>query len=120
MDVAFPLRFDVDGKTATAGRDAHVRQMIEQLLFTAPGERVNRPDFGTGILQLVFAPNSPELAAALQFTIQAALQQWLGDVIEVKRIEVQSIDSALRVELDYVVLEDGEQVSATFVSEGAR
>jgi uncharacterized protein len=119
MDLAFPLRFDVRGSTATAGRDAHIRQMIDQLLFTAPGERVNRPDFGTGILQLVFAPNSSELAAALQFTIQAALQQWLGDVIEVKRIDVQSVDSSLRVELDYVVLEDGEQVSATFVSEGA-
>jgi phage baseplate assembly protein W len=118
MDVAFRLRFDLHGATATAGRDAHIRQMIEQLLFTAPGERVNRPDFGTGVLQLVFAPNSPELAAALQFTIQAALQQWLGDVIEVKRADVESRDSSLRVELDYVVLDTGEQVSGTFVSEG--
>ena len=62
--------------------------MIEQLLFTNPGERVNRPDFGSGLLQMVFAPNSPELAAALQFTMQAALQRWLGDVIEVQNLEV--------------------------------
>jgi phage baseplate assembly protein W len=116
MDLAFPLHFDARGRTADAPYDEHIRQMIEQLLFTAPGERVNRPDFGSGILQLVFAPNSPELAAALQFTIQAALQQWLGDVIDVKRIEVDSEDSTLRVELDYVVLARGEQVSATFTS----
>ena len=64
--------------------------MIEQLLFTNPGERVNRPDFGSGLLQLVFAPNSPELAAALQFTLQAALERWLGDVIEVRELEVTS------------------------------
>ena len=57
--------------------------MIEQMLFTNPGERVNRPDFGSGLMQLVFAPNSPELAAALEFTLQAALDRWLGDVIEV-------------------------------------
>jgi uncharacterized protein len=119
MDLAFPLHFDAQGRTAGAGRDDHVRQMIEQLLFTSPGERVNRPDFGSGILQLVFAPNSPELAAALQFTIQAALQQWLGDVIEVKRLDVESEDSTLRVELDYVVLASGEQTSATFVSGAA-
>ena len=56
--------------------------MIEQLLFTNPGERVNRPDFGSGLLQMVFAPNSPELAAALQFTTQAALQRYLGDLID--------------------------------------
>jgi phage baseplate assembly protein W len=115
MDLAFPLHFDAQGRSATAPRDEHVRQMIEQLLFTAPGERVNRPDFGTGILQLVFAPNSPELAAALQFTIQAAIQQWLGDVIEVTRIDIESVDSTLSVTLDYVLLATGEQTTATFV-----
>lgn len=116
MDLAFPLRFDAQGRTASAARDAHIRQMIEQLLFTAPGERVNRPDFGTGILQLVFAPNSPELAAALQFTIQAALQQWLGDVIEVQQIAVDGENSTLRVAVDYTVIATGEQTGATFTT----
>ena len=73
MDVDFPFAFDLWGHTRGADRDDHVRDLIEQLLFTAPGERVNRPDFGSGILQLVFAPNSPELAATLQFTTQAAI-----------------------------------------------
>ena len=116
MDLAFPLHFDAHGRSAGAPRDQHIRQMIEQLLFTSPGERVNRPDFGSGILQLVFAPNSPELAAALQFTIQAAMQQWLGDVVEVTRVNVESQDSTLSVTLDYVVLATGEQTSATFLT----
>jgi phage baseplate assembly protein W len=88
--------------------------MIEQLLFTDPGERVNRPDFGSGLRQLVFAPNSPELAAALQYTVQAALQRWLGDVISVVSLEVESRDSELRIDLQYVVLRTGEARSATF------
>ena len=77
--------------------------MIEQLLFTSPGERVNRPEFGSGILQLVHAPNSADLAATLQYTIQAALQRWMSDLIEVRRMAVTSYDSTLRVELEYLV-----------------
>ena len=59
INIAFPLAFDGTGRTALADRDAHIRQMIEQLLFTEPGERVMRPTFGCALLQLVFAPNSP-------------------------------------------------------------
>lgn len=108
MNIDYPFHFDRLGRTATAGYDDHVRDMIEQLLFTNPGERVNRPDFGSGLLQLVFAPNSPELAAALQFTLQAALQRWLGDVIHVQTLTVTSYDSTLRVVVEYVVLRTGE------------
>ena len=90
--------------------DDHIRDMIEQFLFTNPGERVNRPDFGSGLLQLVFAPNSPELAAALQFTIQAGLQRWLGDLIEVQALEVTSEEATLARRLvQYVVRRTGEQ-----------
>ena len=85
MNIDFPFHFDDRGRTAPTDDDDHVRDMIEQLLFTSPGERVNRPDFGSGLLQLVFAPNSPELAAAVQFMVQAALQQYLGDLIDVQR-----------------------------------
>jgi phage baseplate assembly protein W len=98
--------------------DDHVRNMIEQLLFTNPGERVNRPDFGSGLLQMVFAPNSPELAAALQFTMQAALQQWLGDVIQVQALEVTSYDATLQVMLHYVIQRTGEQRTETFMGKG--
>ena len=114
MDIAFPYHFDSRGRTALAARDDHVREMIEQLIFTNPGERVNRPDFGSGLLQLVFAPNSPELAATVQFTLQAALQRWLGDVIEVGDLEVTSVDSALRIDIKYVVRASGQEQFATF------
>ncbi len=115
MNIDYPFHFDPRGRTAEAGDDDHVRDMIEQLLFTSPGERVNRPDFGSGLLQLVFAPNSPELAAALQFTLQAALQRWLGDVIDVGKLEVSSEDATLRVDLSYTVRARGDTRSDSFV-----
>ncbi len=76
--------------------------MIEQVLFTVPGERVNQPTFGSGLMQLVFAPNSAELAAALQFVCQGSLQQWLGDLIEVTSLTVDNTDSSLTVTVVYV------------------
>jgi phage baseplate assembly protein W len=115
MDIAFPFDIDSRGGTALAGRDDHVRDMIEQLIFTTPGERVNRPDFGSGVLQLIFAPNSPELAATVRFTLQAALQRWLGDVIQVNDLRVGATDAELRIELDYVVRKTGQALSASFV-----
>lgn len=114
MNIDFPFHFDQHGRTTATDNDDHIRDMIEQLLFTNPGERVNRPDFGSGLLQLVFAPNSPELAAALQYTMQAALQRWLSDVIEVQALEVISEDAMLRVLVQYVVRRTGEQQIAQF------
>jgi phage baseplate assembly protein W len=115
MNSDFPFHFDSRGQTAQAEYDQHIRDMIEQLIFTDAGERVNRPDFGSGLMQLVFAPNSPELAATVQFTVQAALQQWLGDVIDLGELEVTSSDSTLQVDISYVVRRTAEQQSATFV-----
>ncbi|HWS90087.1 MAG TPA: GPW/gp25 family protein [Pyrinomonadaceae bacterium] len=119
MDVNFPFRFDGRGRTAEAGTDDHIRQLVEQVLFTAPGERVNRPTFGCGLAQLVFAPNSEELAAATQFLVQGALQQWLGDLIEVQEVEVESDAESLRVTVEYLVRRTGERVGASFVRGGA-
>ena len=99
----FPFRIDTRGRTAGADVDAHVKQLIEQLLFTAPGERVNRPTLGTAIRQMVFSPLSDEIAAAAQFMIQGALQQWLGEVIQVSEVEVRAVDSTLHVTVQYVV-----------------
>jgi len=118
MNIKYPFHFDSRGRTAAADNDDHIRDMIEQLLFTNPGERVNRPDFGSGLLQMVFTPNSPELAAAVQFTLQASLQQWLGDVIEVQSLEVTSEDAALRVEMNYMVRRTAEQRTEVFVRGG--
>lgn len=114
MNIDFPWSFDGRGRTAETGDDDHIRDMIEQLLFTSPGERVNRPDFGSGLLQMVFAPNSPELAAALQFTTQAALQRWLSDVIDVLALEVRSEDARLLVTVQYVVRRTQQQQIVSF------
>lgn len=114
MNIDFPYHFDARGRTAAAGGDEHVRDLIEQMLFTNHGERVNRPDFGSGLLQLVFAPNSPELAAALRFNMQAALQRWLGDLIDVLDLEVESRDSELRIAVKYVVRRTNENQTALF------
>lgn len=103
MNVAFPYGFDTRGRTAGPVSDEqHIRDLLLQLLFTAPGERVNRPTFGTPLRQLVFEPNSPELAAATQQMVQSALQQWLGDVIKIEAVEVESRDERLEVLVRYV------------------
>lgn len=119
MNARFPMSFDWRGRTSTSAWDLHVREMIEQLLFTAPGERVNRPEFGTGLLRLTFAPNSPELAATLQFAVQAALDQWLGDVIQVDELEVTSEEATLSIRLGYLLRGSGERRSLELESPGA-
>jgi phage baseplate assembly protein W len=108
MNIDFPFHFDERRRTAETETNEHIRDMIEQLLMTSPGERVNRPDFGSGLMQLVFAPNSPELAAAMQYTLQAALQQWLGDLIELQALEVTSLESSLIVTVQYLVRRTNE------------
>ena len=118
MNVDFPFHFDGRGRTALTGDDDHIRDMIEQFLFTSPGERANRPDFGSGLLGMVFEPNSPELAAVLQHTIQAGLQRWLGDLVEIQALEVTSEEATLRVLLQYVVRRTGEQHRETFERSG--
>lgn len=114
FNIDFPFHFDSRGQTAVTDDNDHIRDMIEQFLFTNPGERVNRPDFGSGLLQLIFAPNSPELAATLQFTVQAGLQQWLGDIIEVQELNVTSEEASLRIDLKYMVRRTQEIRSTTF------
>lgn len=114
MNIDFPYRIAADGRTAPTDDADHVRDMIEMLLFTNPGERVMRPDFGTGLLQYVFAPNSPELAATLQATLQASLTRWLGDLIDVREATVESVDAELRVTLSYILRSTGAERQETF------
>lgn len=113
MNVVFPYHFDGRGRTAEATDDEHIVDMIEQLVLTAPGERVNRPSFGSGALQLVFAPNGDVLAAATQLSLQAALQEWLGDLIEVTEVVVDNDDATLRLEIGFVIRRTGETRVAT-------
>lgn len=118
INIDFPFHIDSRGRTATTEDADHIRDMIEQFLFTRPGERVNRPDFGSGLLGMVFEPNSPELGAVLQTTIQAGLQRWLGDLIEVQELEVTSEEATLRVVVQYVVRPSGERRAETFEQGG--
>lgn len=115
MQIDYPFYIDSRGRTATANPDEHLRDLIEQVLFTNPGERVNRPTFGCGVMQLVFAPNSDELATATQFLIQGALQQWLGDLIQVNAVQVTNQDSSLEVTVQYTVRANQNTQTATFV-----
>jgi uncharacterized protein len=120
MQLDYPYDFDGRGRTAETTDDKHIRDLIEQVLFTTPGERVNRPTFGSGVLQLIFEPNSQALASATQMTVQGALQQWLGDLIQVEMVDVQSEDSTLRVLVQYTVRRNQRRKVAQFVREGQR
>ena len=117
MNLNFPFNFDGRGRTADATRDEHIRQLIEQVLFTSPGERVNRPTFGTGLQQLVFAPNSDELATAVEFMVQGALQEWLGELIQVEAVKVESTDARLQITVQYLVRRSQQQQTAQFARE---
>ena len=120
MNIDFPYNFDSHGRTASADRDKHLRDLIEQVLFTSPGERVMRPDFGSGLLALVFEPNGTALAATTQMLVQSALQQHLSHLIAVQAVDVLNDDSALRVTVRYVVLQDRATHVATFTAPGGQ
>jgi uncharacterized protein len=112
--VDFPYHVDGRGRTAGTGADDHLRDLIEQVLFTAPGERVMRPDFGSGLLGLVFEPGGPELVAATQHLVQGALQQELGNLIAVESVDVSQDEGTLTVAVTYVALQTRERASAVF------
>jgi phage baseplate assembly protein W len=114
MQLDYPYQVDGRGRTAETYSEEHIRDLIEQVLFTSPGERVNRSTFGSGLMQLVFAPNSDALATATQQLVQGALQQWLGDLIQVESVEVANVDSTLRVNIAYVIRQNQQRQNAQF------
>ena len=118
-ELDFPYRFDGLGRTASADRDDHIRDLIEQVLLTAPSERVMRPDFGSSLLALVFEPNSTTLAATTQMLVQGALQQHLSHLIAVQAVDVINDDGALRVDVRYVALRDRTTHSANLTVPGS-
>jgi phage baseplate assembly protein W len=105
----YPFLIDGRGRTATTDRERHIRQLIEQVLFTNPGERVNRPDFGCGLRRMVFMPNSEPMAATTQVLVKSALQQWLQNEIQVEKVEVATAESTLTVSVTYTNRESGER-----------
>ncbi len=104
----YPFRFDGRGRVARAAPDKHVRDLIYQTLFTNPGERANRPEFGCGLRQLLFAPNNDALATATQFVVQGSLERWLADVIEVQSVEIENSGETLQVSVAYIRKDTGE------------
>ena len=119
MNLQYPYGFDSSGHTAQTDLPGHIRDMIEQILFTSPGERVNRPNFGTGTAALVFAPNSDSLAAAQQQLIQSSLQQWLSDLIRVISVDVTSVDATLNITVRYLIVQTQQPQTQQFVYGGA-
>ncbi len=113
-ELDYPYHFDSRGRTATTDEDEHVRDLIEQVLFTAPGERVNRPTFGSPVMQLVFGAASEEVATATQFLVQGALQQWLADRAKIEAVGVTAEDSTLTVTIEYRVLGDDQSRTTQF------
>ncbi len=116
--IDYPYAIDGRGRTATTDRDDHVRDLIEQLLFTSPGERVMRPDFGSGLLRLVFEPGGVEVAATAQYLVQSGLEQYLSDVLTVEQVSVDAIDASIVVTVSYLVLSTQERQVATFHAPG--
>lgn len=119
VQIKYPFQVSDRGRVATMDYAGHVYQMIEQLLFTSPGERVNLPTFGCAVQQLVFASNSPELATATQALIHGTLQQWLGDVIKVESVQVQNDDLTLQILIQYVLLRTQARYVSTFQREAS-
>lgn len=120
MNLDYPYHFSHAGRTAETDEAEHVRDLIEQVLFTAPGERVMRPDFGSGVAQLVFALNSIEVAGATQMLVLGALQKWLGEKIAVLEVRAEPIDAELRVTVRYQRVRDGRVVTEIFASATGR
>ncbi len=114
MQIDHPLHVGNDGRTASTSLEDHVRDLIEQVLFTSPGERVNRPTFGSGLLKMVFSPNSDVQAAALQATVPAALQQWIGDLVVIQGLDVVNDDATLHVTVRYVIRQTQQVQVASF------
>ena len=117
-EVDFPYHVDGRGRTAGTSEDDHLRDLIEQVLLTAPGERVMRPDFGAGLSRLVFEPNGPGLGAATRHLVEAALQRELGDRIAVQDLEVTQDEGVLSVSISYVALRTQNFIELTITGFG--
>ncbi|MBO9621255.1 MAG: GPW/gp25 family protein [Sphingomonas sp.] len=111
--LSHPYRAEL-GRSAMSDEAQHLRDMLELVLFTAPGERVHRPDFGCGLNQLVFLGNSPELAVTVEMTVRSAVQRWLGNVLTIETLTVAAEDAVLRIDLDYRLRASRETVSTSF------
>jgi uncharacterized protein len=105
----FPFGMSEQGGIRTTGPSDHIKDEIITVLLTAPGERVNQPEFGCGLKELVFASNSLMLSTMVDLKVEEALDRWLGDRIVADEINVQALEEQLQIEIVYTVNETGEQ-----------
>ena len=115
----FPYRFGADGLTARTTRVDHVRDLLEQLLFTRPGERLTRPELGVGIADLLFGPANEQVAAAAQTLIELAISQHLSREIAQSKVAVRADGSALLIDVAYRLVATGEAGEANLRVEGS-
>lgn len=113
-DIAFPWHADARGRSAVAGPEEHVADLVEAVLFTAPGERVNRPSFGCGLERLLFAPIDPTIVGAMELTVRGELERWLAGVVEVQDVEVNADGSKVQVTVQYSIVRTGNTVTTLF------
>lgn len=114
MNPKLSLQFNNEGRTALADEPLHIRDLIEQVLFTSPSERVNRPNFGSGLLQTIFQGNSNEIAATTQFLVQSAINQYLGHLITVNEVKITNNEALLNLTITYTLLRTQERQIAQF------
>jgi hypothetical protein len=109
--VRFPFAIDAGAGALAEENDyeRYIRQLIRQVLLTAQGERINRPDFGAGIRKLVFAPASPATASLTQTLVYEALSNWLSSLIRIEQVTVAAIEERIEIGVDYTVIAEGER-----------
>ncbi len=113
-DYAYPFRIDpLSGQAAQSAYGTHVDQMIRQILLTSPGERIDLPQFGCGLRQLLFAPDSDALQATAQLLVMRSLKDWLSDQISVTQVSVTPGPgddySEILIQIQYVLIETQTQ-----------
>src|SRR5258707_12881583 len=107
-DYAFPFRIDLASRQAQrTGYEAHVAQMVRQVLLTTPGERADLPEFGCGLRTLIFAGNSDALSAATEMLVRQALSRWLSGHLTLRIVEVTPIDAEILVRVEYTLVSTG-------------
>lgn len=114
-----PLKVDARAMTAETDQYGWIADLIRAVLFTMPGERVHRSDFGSGLPQLLFVPESSELAATVRLLLQGSLQQWVGHLIAIEDVQVDVDDTQITVTVVYTVRSTGDRRTDQFTTAGA-
>jgi phage baseplate assembly protein W len=111
QNIAFPFAVAPGSRrlAETGDHDAYVRGLIRQVLLTAQGERINRPEFGAGVRKLVFTQNSEATASLAQTLVYQALTNWLGDLIRVEGVTTRANEERLEIDIAHFLLARNER-----------